>query len=71
MKVNIVHDTTEDAPNRIYAYMHCTLCLGEMPHDHSPREWARLEVGITEDGIQVYCTRHDVNVNHLKIEPEL
>lgn len=52
----------------IRAYCHCRLCLQELPQGTSPREWAQLEVGLTEIGLQVWCKRHEVNVMHIDFE---
>lgn len=34
----------------------------------SPSKYARISVGFTELGIQVWCVRHDVNVIHIDFE---
>lgn len=52
----------------IEAFMHCGLCLLEKPRGTSPAEWARLEVGWTPFGFQVWCRRHDCNVMHVDFE---
>jgi hypothetical protein len=54
--------------NEIAAYMHCGKCLEEKPPDQSPQEWAQLEVGWTQLGLQVWCKRHDCNVCHIDFE---
>ena len=51
--------------NEIVAFFHCGKCLAERPEDISPRDWAQLEVGWTTLGFQVWCKRHEVNVNHV------
>ena len=38
------------------------------PADVSPREWAQLEIGFTELGLQVWCKRCEVNVVHVDFE---
>jgi hypothetical protein len=49
----------------IVTFFHCKCCLSEKPPDQSPREWARLEFGLTASGnIQVWCVRHDREVAH-------
>jgi hypothetical protein len=53
---------------RIGAYLHCGKCLEERPLGQSPRDWARLSVGWTDKGLQVWCARHDVNVMHVDFE---
>lgn len=54
--------------NNIQAFMHCSRCLAEMPEGTSPREWAQLEVGFTEVGLQVWCRRHECNVVHIDFD---
>lgn len=49
----------------IHQYIHCKLCFDEMPRGESPESWARLSVGMTKWGIQVWCVRHDCNVLHV------
>jgi hypothetical protein len=58
--------TTE---KQIVTYFHCRKCLVEMPAGTSPSEWARLEMGLTETGLQVWCVRHDINVALLEDTP--
>jgi hypothetical protein len=48
--------------NRIDMYLNCPRCLDELPHDVTPRDWERLNVGVTNEGVQIWCVRHDVNV---------
>ena len=52
----------EKTANRISMFFHCSKCLEEIPEGVSPREWARLEVGWTKEGLQVWCKRHEMNV---------
>lgn len=59
-----------EASLAIEAYMHCGLCLKERPDDVSPQDWARLEVGWTRLGLQVWCKRHKCNVVHIDFEGE-
>lgn len=54
--------------NAITMYIHCGQCLGEMPPGHSPSSWARLAVGWTVAGLQVWCERHNANVLHVDFE---
>jgi hypothetical protein len=51
--------------NQIGLYFHCKQCLMEKPRGVSPKDWARLNAGWTKQGVQVWCTRHDLNVVHL------
>lgn len=54
--------------NEIKAFLHCALCLQEKPAGISPREWAKLEIGWTEFGLQVWCQRHECNVMHVDFQ---
>ena len=54
--------------NSIRMFLHCGLCLGELPDNTSPREFAQLEVGFTEPRLQVWCKRHECNVIHIDFE---
>lgn len=52
----------------ISAYIHCSLCITQLPKGQSPGSWAQLEIGFTPSGgIQVWCKRHDCNVMHLNL----
>ena len=39
--------------------------MEEIPSDTSPRDYAQLEVGFDDYGIQVWCKRHETSVVHL------
>ena len=52
----------------IRAFFHCKRCLELVPDGGSPKQFARLEVGSTERGIQIRCVRHDINVLHVDFE---
>lgn len=54
--------------NEIKMYLHCKLCLEELPSDQSPREYLRVEVGWTTKGLQVWCNRHECNIVHIDFE---
>lgn len=59
---------------QISAYLHCGKCVDEWKTDKSinaimpPRDYARLSVGWTPKGIQVWCNRHGVNVVNIDFE---
>jgi hypothetical protein len=36
-----------------------------MPDGESPASWARLSVGFSKEGMQVWCERHNMNVIHI------
>lgn len=52
---------------QIMLYFHCGRCMRERPESESPREWARLNAGWTDRGMQVWCTRHDIEVIHIDL----
>ena len=54
--------------NCIIAFLHCELCIKELPHGISPSDWASTEIGFTEVGIQMWCKRHDCNIIHINFE---
>jgi hypothetical protein len=56
------------ATNEIEAFIHCALCLAELPADTSPQDYRRYDVGWTRLGLQVWCTRHDCNVVHVDFD---
>jgi len=57
------------ALNEIEFYWHCSKCSEEVEHlpDQSPAEYARLNIGPTKNGIQIWCVRHDCNVASLDL----
>jgi len=54
--------------NCISTYLHCGECLKEIPDGVAPRDYQRIQTGFTEHGIQVWCTRHNLNVIHIDFE---
>ena len=54
--------------NEIKMYCHCRACGGDRPEDQSPQEWARLDVGFTKLGIQIWCWRCEKNVMHIDFQ---
>lgn len=56
------------ATNGIATFFHCSRCIDEKPNGQSPQEWARLSIGFTKEGLQVWCVRHDMNVAHVHFE---
>lgn len=63
-------DQDDCAPTHcaIQAFMHCKLCLAQLPPNKSPAEYARLNFGLTPHGMQLWCTRHNANVAHFVID---
>lgn len=54
--------------NGIKMFFHCSLCLEQKPDGVSPADYARLSVGFTKEGLQVWCWRHGANVAHIHFE---
>ena len=56
----------------ITGFLHCGLCIEEFQAGaggfEAPRDYARLEIGWTKDGLQVWCMRHECNVVHMDFE---
>jgi len=50
------------------SYLHCKMCLDELPAGASPALWARLSVGVIPWGIQIWCERHDAEVARIDFE---
>ena len=49
----------------IVRFYHCKKCIECMPDGESPATWARLSVGFSKEGMQVWCERHNMNVIHI------
>ncbi len=54
--------------NCIEGFAHCTSCFGQCPAGVTPREWARLEAGLTKRGMQIWCVRCEANLMHVDYE---
>lgn len=60
--------------NQIVMYLHCGLCIEDYKREAalmgsaSPAQMARLNVGWTPRGIQVWCAKHDCNVVNVDFE---
>lgn len=54
--------------NCIQGFLHCSMCLKEVPKGQSPAEYQKLAIGWTSVGLQVWCRRHDVNVMHIDFQ---
>ena len=42
---------------RIRLFVHCRSCGGQKPVNQSMSEWARLDAGLTERGLLIWCKR--------------
>jgi hypothetical protein len=60
--------TDFSARRSVENWLHCRQCFDELPPNTSPKEWARLSVGWTVQGLQVWCDRHECNVLHVDFE---
>ena len=52
----------------IDSYVACTKCVGELAGIEpkiSLQDYAAIDVGFTNWGLQVWCRRHQVNIVHL------
>ena len=47
------------------AFMHCDICMSNLPEGVSPKSYARLSIGKTDNGVMVWCVRHNEGVIHL------
>ena len=52
----------------IKTQLFCSLCRTECGQDQDMEEYARIIVGYTPEGLQVWCTRHSMNVIHISFE---
>ena len=53
---------------KITTYIHCAMCMEEVPAGESMMDYALEEIGFTPQGIQVWCRRHNANIIHLDFE---
>ena len=74
--------TGSDNNNNIETFLHCELCYLELKNakteedfsligavdGESPMSYSRFEVGWTNQGFQVWCTRHNINVIHIDFD---
>jgi hypothetical protein len=70
--VRVQADGSRGLPNRIETFIHCAHCIETRPPTTPARDWAKLEIGIDDEGnIQVWCVRHDVNIAvfRMSVEP--
>ena len=63
--------TSPHIPNTrsILQHVLCATCVREsVSTGERPTEYSSLEVGLTKHGLQVWCTRHNVNVVHIDFQ---
>lgn len=56
------------AEYRIVLHAHCRKCAPKKPRNVSMAGWAKTQSGLTAEGIQVWCTRCDMEVAHFTPE---
>ena len=77
-------ETKTQEESKILSYFHCGKCLEELREDDlilhyqpkyredlksiSAQEYSQLSVGATEEGIQIWCDRHDCEVGHIRLK---
>ena len=75
-------DIGSDDNNNIETFLHCELCYRELKNakteedfsligavaGESQMSYSRFEVGWTNQGFQVWCTRHNTNVIHIDFD---
>ena len=49
----------------IVKFFHCKECLAELPEDETPRDYQWIQAGWTEQGLEVWCARHDLKIIHV------
>ena len=61
-------DSDSRRPQGRGMWVHCGKCMLAKPKDVTPEKWARNNVKVTRDGVQIWCTRHDLNVAHVQVD---
>jgi hypothetical protein len=61
------YEVKENEMNEIVAFMHCKQCMDELPSGVSPREFAQIEVGYTGWGFQIWCKRHEMEIESIDL----
>jgi len=46
-------------------FLHCSTCIKSKPKTISMENYARLSVSIDEDGLLIFCVRHNMSVVRL------
>lgn len=55
----------------INQYVVCSKCADELAHLNPPQslqDYAAMDVGFTEYGVQVWCRRHKANIVHIDFQ---
>ncbi len=48
----------------IRLFAHCKACMATKPANQSPSDWVRLDCGLTDTGLLVWCKRCRKEVAH-------
>lgn len=76
LKVQAYVDVGQRAPNVGQMVLLCVLCMKEyeegvdLDEADSPKAYARQQTSLTKDGLQVWCTRHEVNIATIVLRAE-
>ena len=46
----------------------CGKCVDELPEGETPRTYARTQLILSPEGLQVWCNRHNCNVVTMDVE---
>jgi hypothetical protein len=69
--LDAVIDQVDEVDGQIESFFHCAQCEDERPDGQSPRDWARLEIGLTASRrLQVWCIRHARAVGMFVLAPQ-
>ena len=49
-------------------FAHCRNCAPQKPANQSPSEWARIDAGLTDKGLQLWCKRCRMEIMHFTPE---
>lgn len=66
-------DTNPNYMKNVHMFLHCGMCMDELPDDKTPADYAEYHAGLTEDGdIEIWCKRHQAIIIRyaLKDPPE-
>ena len=71
-KIQFIHDQKRTTESQIEMFLHCTKCIEEWKTEkgagESPASYARLNIGFTPRGIQIWCERHNCNVDNIEVQ---
>jgi hypothetical protein len=63
----------EEMKEEIKTFIHCGKCLDEVYEmdGTSAKNYARIAVGYTETGVQLWCNRHEQLIVNIPVPPSL